>query len=68
MYAIRSYYAVLAFLQNVLSVGLGVAMGMNPLIALMTGSTPMTGGHGNAAAFAPLAVNAGAPAARNNFV
>jgi len=55
--------AVLAFLQNVLSVGLGVAMGMNPLIALMTGSTPMTGGHGNAAAFAPLAVNAGAPAA-----
>ncbi|NCD09469.1 MAG: sodium:glutamate symporter [Negativicutes bacterium] len=55
--------AVLAFLQNVLSVGLGVAMGMNPLIALMTGSTPMTGGHGNAAAFAPLAVSAGAPAA-----
>lgn len=55
--------AVLAFLQNVLSVGLGVAMGMNPLIALMTGSTPMTGGHGNAAAFAPLAVKAGAPAA-----
>ena len=55
--------AVLAFLQNVLSVGLGVAMGMNPLIALMTGSIPMTGGHGNAAAFAPLAVNAGAPAA-----
>ena len=55
--------AVLAFLQNVLSVGLGVAMGMNPLIALMTGSIPMTGGHGNAAAFAPLAVNAGATAA-----
>ena len=55
--------AVLAFLQNVLSVGLGVAMEMNPLIALMTGSTPMTGGHGNAAAFAPLAVKAGAPAA-----
>ena len=55
--------AVLAFLQNVLSVGLGVAMGMNPLIALMTGSIPMTGGHGNAAAFAPLAVSAGAPAA-----
>ena len=55
--------AVLAFLQNVLSVGLGMAMGMNPLIALMTGSIPMTGGHGNAAAFAPLAVNAGATAA-----
>ena len=55
--------AILAFLQNVLAVGLGMAMGMNPLIALMTGSTPMTGGHGNAAAFAPLAVNAGATAA-----
>lgn len=55
--------ALLAFLQNVLAVGLGVAMGINPLIALMTGSTPMTGGHGNAAAFAPLAVAAGAPAA-----
>lgn len=55
--------AVLAFLQNVLAVGLGTVMGVNPLIALMTGSTPMTGGHGNAAAFAPLAVAAGAPAA-----
>ena len=55
--------ALLAFLQNVLAVGLGVVMGVNPLIALMTGSTPMTGGHGNAAAFAPLAVAAGAPAA-----
>ncbi|MDD4722058.1 MAG: sodium/glutamate symporter [Acidaminococcaceae bacterium] len=55
--------ALLAFLQNVLAVGLGVVMGINPLIALMTGSTPMTGGHGNAAAFAPLAVAAGAPAA-----
>ena len=42
--------AVLAFLQNVLAVGLGTVMGVNPLIALMTGSTPMTGGHGTAAA------------------
>lgn len=55
--------AVLAFFQNVLAVGLGVAMGIDPLIALMTGSIPMTGGHGNAAAFAPLAVKAGASAA-----
>ena len=55
--------AVLAILQNVLSVGIGVAMGVDPLIALMTGSTPMTGGHGNAAAFAPLAVAQGASAA-----
>ncbi len=55
--------ALLAFFQNVLAVGLGEILGINPLIALMTGSIPMTGGHGNAAAFAPLAVKAGAPAA-----
>lgn len=55
--------AVLAALQNVLALGIGKVMGINPLIALMTGSIPMTGGHGNAASFAPLAVKAGAPAA-----
>jgi len=55
--------AVLATLQNVLALGIGKLLGVNPLIALMTGSTPMTGGHGNAAAFAPMAVAAGAPAA-----
>lgn len=55
--------AVLAALQNVLALGIGQLLGVNPLIALMTGSTPMTGGHGNAAAFAPMAVAAGAPAA-----
>lgn len=48
--------AILAFLQNVISVGIGVAMGTNPIIALMTGSIPMTGGHGNAASFAPVAM------------
>lgn len=55
--------AVSAALQNVLAIGVGQLIGVNPLIALMTGSTPMTGGHGNAAAFAPLAVAAGAPEA-----
>ena len=55
--------AVLAALQNVLALGVGKLIGVDPLIALMTGSTPMTGGHGNAAAFAPMAVAAGAPAA-----
>lgn len=54
---------VSAALQNVLAIGVGQLIGVNPLIALMTGSTPMTGGHGNAAAFAPLAVAAGAPEA-----
>jgi ESS family glutamate:Na+ symporter len=55
--------AVLAILQNILSMGIGKVMGVDPLIALMTGSTPMTGGHGNAAAFAPMAVAKGASAA-----
>jgi len=55
--------AVLAALQNVLAIGLGQLIGLNPLISLMTGSIPMTGGHGNAAAFAPMAVKAGAPQA-----
>lgn len=51
--------AVLAIIQNVVSLGIGTAMGMNPLTALMTGSTPLTGGHGNAASFAPIAVEKG---------
>jgi len=51
--------AVLAILQNVLALGMGTAMGMNPLVALMAGSTPLTGGHGNAASFAPIAVEMG---------
>lgn len=52
--------AVLAFLQNVLAVGVGVGVfKMNPLTALMAGSTPLTGGHGNAASFGPQAVEAG---------
>ena len=32
---------------------------MNPLVALMAGSTPLTGGHGNAASFGPVALEAG---------
>lgn len=52
--------AVLAFLQNVIAVGIGAGIfQMNPLVALMAGSTPLTGGHGNAASFAPLAEAAG---------
>lgn len=51
--------ALLAFLQNVLAVGLSGLVGVDPLIGLMTGSIPMTGGHGNAAAFAPLAEDMG---------
>jgi ESS family glutamate:Na+ symporter len=56
--------AVLAILQNVVALSVGKAMGVNPLIALMTGSIPMTGGHGNAASFAPKVVEAGYSAAK----
>lgn len=55
--------AVLAAGQNALALFVGNLMGVNPLISMMTGSIPMTGGHGNAAAFAPIAVEAGASAA-----
>ena len=51
--------AVLAVIQNAVALGLGVAMGMNPLTALMAGSTPLTGGHGNAASFGPIAAEMG---------
>lgn len=55
--------AVLAACQNALALFVGNFLGVNPLISMMTGSIPMTGGHGNAAAFAPIAVEAGASAA-----
>lgn len=51
--------AVLAALQNVIAVALAPVFDMEPMIALMTGSIPMTGGHGNAAAFAPVAEQMG---------
>ncbi|MBO5574344.1 MAG: sodium:glutamate symporter [Clostridium sp.] len=51
--------AILAVLQNALALGVGRAMGMNPLTALMAGSTPLTGGHGNAASFGPIAAEMG---------
>ncbi len=55
--------AATAFLQNVVAVSLGKVLGVTPLIALMTGSIPMTGGHGNAASFAPIAESMGATGA-----
>src|SRR3712207_1786515 len=55
--------AILAAGQNALALFVGKLMNVNPLISMMTGSIPMTGGHGNAAAFAPIAVEAGASAA-----
>jgi len=51
--------AALAFLQNVTAVSLSKVLNIEPMMALMTGSIPMTGGHGNAAAFAPIAEEMG---------
>ena len=51
--------ALLAFLQNAVAVGLSVPLNVEPMIGLMTGSIPMTGGHGNAASFGPMAVEMG---------
>lgn len=44
---------LLVVLQNAVAVALAGVVDVHPLLALMTGSTPMTGGHGTAAAFAP---------------
>lgn len=43
----------LVILQNTVSVLLAPLVNLNPLLALMTGSTPLTGGHGTSAAIAP---------------
>ncbi len=51
--------ALLAFCQNALALGVGTILGMNPLTALMAGSTPLCGGHGNAASFGPIAAEMG---------
>ena len=45
--------AGLCVMQNVVAVVLSKFVGISPLLALMTGSTPMTGGHGTSAAVAP---------------
>lgn len=46
--------SVLATVQNAVGVGLASAMGVNPLLGLITGSITMTGGHGTGAAFGKL--------------
>ena len=52
--------AGLCILQNAVAVGLSKFVGLPPLLALMTGSTPMTGGHGTSATFGPTLENFGA--------
>lgn len=45
---------LLCVVQNVAALLFGRILGVEPAIALMTGSTPMTGGHGTSAAMGPL--------------
>lgn len=44
---------IFAFLQNALAVVLSRIVGINPLLALLTASPALTGGHGTSAAVAP---------------
>lgn len=50
----------LVVLQNVLGIGLATLFNLDPLVGLATGSVPMTGGHGTAAAWGPELEKAGA--------
>ena len=54
---------VFAFLQNILAVGLAKVIGINPLLALLTASPALTGGHGTSAAVAPSIEALGFPEA-----
>ena len=56
---------MLVVLQNVVAVGVGYLTGVDPLIALLTGSTSMTGGHGTAAAMAPIVEELGHTGAKS---
>ena len=55
----------LVILQNTVAVGVGYLTGVDPLIALLTGSTAMTGGHGTAAAMAPIVEELGHTGAKS---
>lgn len=54
---------VFAFLQNILAVGLSGAVGISPLVALLTASPALTGGLGTSAAVAPSIEALGYPEA-----
>ncbi len=50
----------LVVLQDVIGIAVASLFSLNPLLGLATGSVPMTGGHGTAAAFGPVMESAGA--------
>ena len=45
---------VLIIAQNAMALGLARGLGLDPLLAMCTGSIPMVGGHGTAGAFGPI--------------
>ena len=49
-----------AVLQNILGIGLAIALGLNPLIGIVAGSISMTGGPATALAFGPTLEQLGA--------
>ena len=49
----------LAIIQNVVGVGLAKILGINPVLGVMAGTVSLVGGHGNAAAFGPVAEELG---------
>ncbi|MDD7593525.1 MAG: sodium/glutamate symporter [Peptoniphilaceae bacterium] len=51
--------SVLCIFQNAVAVILSKAIKFDPILGLMTGSTPMTGGHGTSGGIAPLVEAAG---------
>ncbi|MEG2708829.1 MAG: sodium/glutamate symporter [Vagococcus sp.] len=50
---------ILAIIQNVVGVSLASVLGLNPVLGVMAGTVSLVGGHGNAAAFGPVAENLG---------
>lgn len=50
---------VLALIQNIVGVGLAKGLGINPVLGVMAGAVSLVGGHGNAAAFGPVAEKLG---------
>ena len=54
---------VAIFVQNFVAVGIGTALGVDSLVALMMGSTPLVGGPGCVAAIAPAVEKLGYPQA-----
>lgn len=54
LWRLGALVVVFILLQNLLGMGLAVALGLDPLVGLLAGSVTLVGGHGTGAAFATL--------------